>query len=89
MFLHSDTFYLILSQPVFTFFLTAANTNVIVFGLNPLGLKPTVYHTKGEHVNNNTTDAVDLGSENKSFEREIVSCFLQVIQLCKFSFSFL
>ena len=29
----------------------AANTNYIVFGMTQPGLKPMIYHTRGEHVN--------------------------------------
>jgi hypothetical protein len=36
----------------------ATNTDFIVFGLIRLGLKPTIYHTQGEHANHYTTDAV-------------------------------
>jgi hypothetical protein len=28
----------------------ATNTNFIVFGLTPLVLEPTIYHTRGEHT---------------------------------------
>ena len=38
--------------------LEATNTNFIVFGLTRSGLKPTIYHTRGEHANHYTTDAV-------------------------------
>jgi len=34
------------------------NTNLIVFGLTRLGLKPMIYCTLGEHTNHYTTDAV-------------------------------
>ena len=36
----------------------ATNTNFIVFGLTRSGLKPTIYHTRGEHTNHYSTDAV-------------------------------
>ena len=36
----------------------ATNTNFIVFGFTWSGLKPTIYHTRGEHANHYTTDAV-------------------------------
>jgi len=36
----------------------ATNINVIVFGLTRSGLEPMIYHTQGEHSNNNTTDPV-------------------------------
>ena len=36
----------------------ATNTNFIVLGLTQLGLKPMIYHTRGEHTNNYTIDAV-------------------------------
>jgi hypothetical protein len=38
----------------------ATNTNFIVFGLTRPGLDPTIYHTRGEHANHYTTDAVDF-----------------------------
>ena len=58
---------MILSQPVFALFpqhcmlsREAANTNLIVFGLTRPGLEPTIYRTRGKHVNHYTTDAVNL-----------------------------
>jgi hypothetical protein len=57
---------LILRQPVFV--LTplscvrrevAAYTNLIIFGFTRTRLEPTIYHTRGEHANNFTTDAVN------------------------------
>jgi hypothetical protein len=36
----------------------ATNTNFIVFGLTQPGLEPTIYHTRGEHANHYTTDAI-------------------------------
>ena len=36
----------------------ATNTNFIVFGLIQPGLEPTIYHTRGEHADHYTTDAV-------------------------------
>ena len=36
----------------------ATNTNFIVFGLTRPGVEPTIYHTRGEHANHYTTDAV-------------------------------
>jgi hypothetical protein len=36
----------------------ATNTNFIVFGLTWPGLEPTICHTRGEHANHYTTDAV-------------------------------
>jgi len=35
----------------------ARNTNHIVFGFTQSG--PTIYHTRGEHANHYTTDAVN------------------------------
>ena len=37
----------------------ATNTNFLVFGLTRSGLQPRIYHTRGEHVDHYTTDAVD------------------------------
>jgi hypothetical protein len=36
----------------------ATNTHFVVFGLTPPGLAPTIYHTRGEHANHYTIDAV-------------------------------
>jgi hypothetical protein len=33
----------------------------IVFGLNRLGLEPTIYRTRGKHANHYATDAVFQG----------------------------
>jgi hypothetical protein len=37
------------------------NTNFIVFGLTRSGFEATIYHTRGEHANYYTTDAVNNG----------------------------
>jgi hypothetical protein len=57
---------LIPSQPVFALSPLccvlsgeATNGNLIVFGLTPSVLEPTIYHTQGEHANHYTTDAVE------------------------------
>ena len=42
----------------------ATNTNFIVSGLTRSGHQPTIYHTRGKHVNYYTTNVVDL---NKCF----------------------
>ena len=34
----------------------AANTNFLVFDWTRPGLKPMIYHTRGEHTNHYTTD---------------------------------
>ena len=56
---------LIPSQPVFAlspyccvFSGEATNTNCIVFGLTRPELEPTIYRTRDEHANHNTTDTV-------------------------------
>ena len=36
----------------------ATNINCIVFSLTRPGLEPTIYHTRGNHANNYSTDAV-------------------------------
>jgi hypothetical protein len=36
----------------------ATNTNFIVFGMTGPGLKPTIYRSRGEHVDHYTTDGV-------------------------------
>jgi hypothetical protein len=53
---------LIPSQSVFLLFhecctlsRQSTNTICIVFGLTRSGLEPTIYHTRGEHANHNTT----------------------------------
>ena len=33
------------------------NTNFLVFDLTPIGLEPTNYHNRGEHVDHYATDA--------------------------------
>jgi hypothetical protein len=38
----------------------ATNTNFIVFSLTRSGLEPTIYHTRGEHANHYTIDAVSI-----------------------------
>jgi hypothetical protein len=38
--------------------LEAASTYFVVFGLTRLVLEPMIYHTRGEHANHYTTDAV-------------------------------
>jgi hypothetical protein len=42
----------------------ATNTIFLVFGLTRPGLEPTIYPTRDEHANHDTTDAVP-DSENK------------------------
>ena len=56
---------LIPSQPIFALFPwccvlsgEGTHTNFIVFGLTGSGMEPTIYHTRGEHANHYTTDAV-------------------------------
>jgi hypothetical protein len=36
----------------------ATNINFIVFSLTRLELEPSIYHTRGEHANHYTTDAI-------------------------------
>jgi hypothetical protein len=43
-----------------THFVEATNTNFVVVGFTRSGLKPTIYHTRGEHANHYTTDAVNI-----------------------------
>jgi hypothetical protein len=57
---------LIPGQPVFAlspyrFVLSgeATNTIFIVFGLTRSGFEPKIYHTRGEHANDYTTDAME------------------------------
>jgi hypothetical protein len=47
---------LILNQSVFSG--EATNSNFIIFGLTRSGLEPTMYCTRGEHVNHYDTDAI-------------------------------
>jgi hypothetical protein len=61
--LHSDT--LIRANKFLLFLLNAAyltdeatDNNFIVYGLIRPGLELTIYHTRGEHANHYTTDAV-------------------------------
>ena len=44
----------------------ATNTNFLVCSLTRPGLKPTIYHTRGEHTNHYITDAVRKKSESWS-----------------------
>ena len=64
---HSDTSPWFRANQSLLFTLNAAcltekqqNTNFIVFGLT--GLEPMIYHTRGEHANHYTTDAILLCS---------------------------
>jgi hypothetical protein len=41
----------------------ATNTNLLIFGLTPPALEPTIYCTRGEHVNHYVTDAVKRESQ--------------------------
>ena len=57
---------LILSHPAFALsslycVLSGETTyaNCIVFGLTRSGIEPTIYRTRGEHANHNTTDVVN------------------------------
>ena len=77
MLLNSDTLSWFQANPSLLFLLNsasreAANTNVIVFGLTQLGLKPTNYHTRGEHTN--TTDEDNYLSK---FEITKFNCILK------------
>jgi hypothetical protein len=38
----------------------ATNTNLIEFGLTRSVVEPTIYHTRGEHANHYTIDAVTI-----------------------------
>jgi hypothetical protein len=44
----------------------ATNTNFIVFDLTRPGLEPTIYHTRGEHVNHYATDIPALRYQYQS-----------------------
>jgi hypothetical protein len=46
----------------------AANTSFIVVGFTRPGLEPTIYHTRGEHANRCTTDAVTNHLNEEYFE---------------------
>ena len=53
----------------------ATNTYLIVFGLTQPGLEPMIYHTRGEHANHYTTDAVHLLVKHVSYhELDIDIC---------------
>ena len=59
--LHSDTLFWFWANQSLLLLLNAGeatDTNFIVFGLTRPGLEPTIYHTRGEHANHYTTDAV-------------------------------
>jgi hypothetical protein len=51
----------------------ATNTNDIDLGLTLPGLEPTIYRTRGEHVNHNATDAVLLINQNNVYEWSDIS----------------
>ena len=60
---------LILSQPVCR---EATNSNFIVFGLTRPGLEPTMYSTRGEHVNHYATDAIIWRNSCRIVNKEII-----------------
>jgi len=54
----------------------ATNTNLIVFALTRSELEPTIYRTRCEHANHNTTDAINFlrnsaTKYNKNDERDV------------------
>jgi hypothetical protein len=58
------------SQPVLVlspecYVLSGEATHIMVFGLILMGLEHTIYHTRGEHANHYTIDAVGLLLKNK------------------------
>ena len=55
--LHSDTLSWFRVNQSLLFLHNATNTNLMVFGLTWSGLEPTIYCTRGEHVNHYTKDA--------------------------------
>ena len=82
------TRYPVPGQPVFALFPyccvlseEATHINVLVFSLTRSGLESTIYHTRGEHTNHNTTDAVVCCYLKK------IKCVLKtlIIILTKFS----
>ena len=74
---------LIPNQPVFALspycrvlYGEATNTNFIVFGLSRSRLEPTIYRTRCEHANKNTTDAINFlrksgTKNNRNEERDV------------------
>jgi hypothetical protein len=62
----------------------ATNTNLIVFGLTRLGLKPTIYRTIGEYANHYTTDAVIFVLHLIALGRCIYYSFHSSRQVCLF-----
>ena len=67
--LHSDTLFWFRTNQYLLFLLNAAflaekqHTPILVFGLTRPGLEPTIYRTRGEHVNHYDTDAVNFSKD--------------------------
>ena len=59
------------------------HTNFIVFGLTWPGLEPTIYHTRGEHVNYYTTDAVKFYYRDQ-IKYLIIMCINNIAFLTEF-----
>ena len=66
----------------------ATNTNFIVFGFTRSGLEPMIHHTRGDHANHYTTDAVN--NEHNSYPKMRVkmplACSQVVLYFCRFIF---
>ena len=56
------------SQP----FQLSTHTNFIVFGLAWLGLKPTIYRTRGEHAKHYNTDSTTLEVSTLNIRTQIL-----------------
>ena len=66
----------------------ALNTNFIVFGLTLSGFESTIYHTRGEHANQYTTDAVRLQKNVEKYYFAIDQYLCNNMHLLKNSYIF-
>ena len=68
----------------------AKNTNFIIFDLTRPGLEPTIYRTRGEHANHNTTDTVADWDDNgpKINEYVHVMTIINFTTVSRFFFSY-
>ena len=69
---HSDTFSWLRAKQSLHFLLNdvCLAEEIIVFGLIRLGLEPTVYRSRGEHVSHYTTDAVHNYGDSLNTSRD-------------------
>ena len=82
--LHSDTLFWLQANESLLFLLNVEclaekqqNSNCIVFCLTRPGFEPTIYHTRGKHVNHYATDAVIFLLEYFTFTIHLKSLLLK------------